>query len=116
MDKTEELEQIKRHPEVARAYRKLYPHHSTCGICGLPWSVAKPHHVNLGNGKGCFAVCERCWGNAKHFAVLWRPHVDAYVDGYAQLSPKEREAQMEQDTIEHRLYCVKEDFLANRKK
>lgn len=46
---------------------RVYPQYSTCGRCGRPWNVAKPHYTNYqrsitGGGAGCFPLCEPCWG------------------------------------------------------
>lgn len=66
---SELLERIKRKHLVARLYRAMHPSNSTCGCCGLPWAVAKPHHVDMieptdeSCGGGFFSVCEWCWKN-----------------------------------------------------
>lgn len=44
---SELFERIKRKPFVARIYHVMHPSYSTCGCCGLPWAVAKPHHIDM---------------------------------------------------------------------
>ena len=42
--------------------RLLNPYYGTCGRCGRPWNVCKPHTTDYKIGYGCFPLCEDCWG------------------------------------------------------
>lgn len=78
---SELLERIKRKPFVAGVYRMMHPSYSTCGCCGLPWAVAKPHHIDMVEctdehcGRGFFPVCEWCWQNKS-----WEEISNAVID------------------------------------
>ena len=56
---------MKRLKPIAAIYRRLYPSYSTCGCCGLPWDVVKPHFIKLTEYIDFFPVCEWCWQHRK---------------------------------------------------
>jgi hypothetical protein len=47
---------------LAPAARLAFPQYSTCKRCGMPWGCVRPHSVALSVNRGCFAICEDCWG------------------------------------------------------
>lgn len=49
--------------EAARTSRRLYPSHSWCIRCGMPWAIVEGHIVYPKGypGRGAFACCTQCW-------------------------------------------------------
>src|SRR5687768_3925960 len=46
-----------------RAYmeRLIFQGADECGRCRRPWTVIRGHSTDLGDGRGCVALCESCW-------------------------------------------------------
>ena len=70
------IERIKRTGLLVRYYQTLHPDNSTCGCCGLPWAVVKPHSIDMvectneHSGQGFFPVCEWCWQNKPYIEIV----------------------------------------------
>lgn len=102
-------EQIKRLPFAVKAYQKIYPSNSTCGICGLPWSACTPKTVELDEIGGCFATCEYCWERATQEDVM-KAHTDAYVAICLSLFEPDMQKFIGKRPLEHVLECVCKEY------
>lgn len=56
-------------PDVSAARRTLAavaraaaPGYGSCYRCGMPWKFTEHHTTYYSNGRGCFPLCEQCWG------------------------------------------------------
>lgn len=108
-------EELKRLPFVVQAYRKIYPHHSTCRICGLPWGACQSKSVDLDETTGTFATCQYCWDRAT-LKDLLEAHTATYIDQYFSLSEKDRQNFAEKRPLEYVLECVNKEYDRTRNK
>lgn len=104
-----ELEEIKRLPFVVKAYQHLYPSFSTCGICGLPWSVCKPKFIELNDSFGTFSVCEHCWNKAT-LSELMKVHTKTYIRQCHSMTKEEMDRFIKKRPLEYVLKCVGEEY------
>lgn len=102
-------EELKRLPFVVQAYRKIYPQHSTCKICGLPWGACQSKAVNLDETTGTFSTCVYCWNKATLEDVL-KAHTETYIDQCFSLSGQERQNFITQRPLEYVLECVYKEY------
>ena len=46
---------------IGKVSQRLSPGFSWCGNCLTTWAYAHEHVTHYSPGRGCFALCEKCW-------------------------------------------------------
>jgi hypothetical protein len=47
---------------IGRISHFLTPVYSACRRCHTTWFFVEGHNTMITDGRGCFPLCERCWG------------------------------------------------------
>jgi hypothetical protein len=75
---------------LAPALQQFYPHQSTCKHCSWPWGFVQAHDVELGDGVGCFFVCEQCFDHLKQYGLysVYLGHMRTLFNRWTAESPE----------------------------
>lgn len=71
-------EKLKRTLPMRLIWRCIYPFESTCGRCGLPWSICnQPYFFIVSTDVDGFYMCRYCWEHS-----TWEQVRKASIKGY----------------------------------